>query len=190
MVGKNLNIFVLNECAIISAQEQCDKHVVKMIVESAQMLSTAHRMLDGSMDKRKSKSGKTMSKYWELPDGREHALYKAVHMGHPCTVWTMESGANYLWHYMHFVALCDEYTYRYGKVHMTDAKLRHVLSAIPKSIPNLDRTPFKLAMGSNPECMSSDPVESYRSFYHTKQERFKMVWSKRSVPSWFKFKTI
>ena len=180
-----MNIFVLNEDPIIAAQEQCDKHVVKMIVESAQMLSTAHRMLDGVMDKRKSNSGKTMSKYWALSDGREDCLYKAVHMGHPCTVWTMESSANYRWHYTHFVALCEEYTHRYGKVHMTDTKLRYVLQAIPKNIPNIDRTPFKLAMGSNPECMLPDPVESYRKFYKTKQARFKMSWTKSKIPDWF-----
>ena len=58
-----MNIFILNDDPVIAAKEQCDKHVVKMIVESAQMLSTAHRMLDGVMDKRRSKSGKTMSKY-------------------------------------------------------------------------------------------------------------------------------
>jgi hypothetical protein len=115
-----MNIFVLDESPIVSAQEQCDKHVVKMIVESAQMLSTAHRMLDGEQERRRSKSGKTMSKYWKLPDEREGLLYKAVHMGHPCTVWSMESRANYVWHYIHFVALCDEYQYRYGKKHLTD----------------------------------------------------------------------
>ena len=74
-----MNIFILNDDPVIAAKEQCDKHVVKMIVESAQMLSTAHRMLDGVMDKRRSKSGKTMSKYRELPDAREGSLYKAVH---------------------------------------------------------------------------------------------------------------
>ncbi len=180
-----MNIFILNDDPVIAAKEQCDKHVVKMIVESAQMLSTAHRMLDGVMDKRRSKSGKTMSKYWELPDAREGSLYKAVHMGHPCTVWTMESSANYSWHYKHFIALCDEYTYRYGKVHASDTKLRHVLQAIPKNIPNIDRTPFKLAMGSNPECMLEDAIESYQRFYETKQKRFTMTWSKRPMPSWF-----
>jgi hypothetical protein len=180
-----MNIFILNESPIIAAQEQCDKHVVKMIVESAQMLSTAHRMLDGNETRRQSKSGKTMSKYWELPDNRESVLYKAVHMGHPCTVWTMESKTNYVWHYAHFIALCDEYQYRYGKKHLTDQLLSETLKKIPDNIPDIKRTPFKLAMGSNPECVSKDPVESYRRFYETKQERFKMVWSKRPVPSWF-----
>ena len=63
-----MNLFILNRNPIIAAQDQCDKHVVKMIVESAQMLSTVHRMLDGIETKRPSKSGKTLAKYFELSD--------------------------------------------------------------------------------------------------------------------------
>lgn len=179
-----MNIFILHEDPIKSAQYQCDKHVVKMIVESAQMLSTAHRMVDGTMERRPSKSG-SMIQYYKLGDSRENTLYKACHFNHPSSIWSRESGANYRWHYRHFVALCDEYTHRYGKVHMTDTKLRYVLQAIPKNIPNIDRTPFKLAMGSNPECMLPDPVESYRRYYKTKRDRFTMAWTKRKIPEWF-----
>ena len=94
-----MNLFILNRNPVIAAQDQCDKHVVKMIVESAQMLSTVHRMLDGIETKRPSKSGKTMAKYFELSDDREDVLYKAVHFNHPCTVWSRESMHNYRWHY-------------------------------------------------------------------------------------------
>lgn len=179
-----MNIFILDNDPVIAAQEQCDKHVVKMIVESAQMLSTVHRMLDGVMERRPSKSG-AMLQYWKLNDQRENILYKACHFNHPSTVWTRESKANYQWHYKHFIALCDEYTYRYGKVHSTDTKLRIALQQIPTNIPKKHMTPFKLAMGSNPECMLEDAVESYRRFYETKQKRFTMVWTKRPVPKWF-----
>ena len=180
-----MNLFILNRNPIIAAQDQCDKHVVKMIVESAQMLSTVHRMLDGIETKRPSKSGKTMAKYFELSDDREDVLYKAVHFNHPCTVWTRESMHNYRWHYKHFAALCDEYTYRYGKVHSSDTKLRKHLEHLPDNIPVTKMTEFKLAMKSNPECMFECPVESYRAFYHTKQYRFKMDWTKRKIPEWF-----
>jgi len=179
-----MNIFILDNDPVIAAQEQCDKHVVKMIVESAQMLSTVHRMLDGVMERRPSKSG-AMLQYWKLNDQRENILYKACHFNHPSTVWTRESKANYQWHYQHFIALCDEYTYRYGKVHSTDIKLRIALQQIPTNIPEKHMTPFKLAMGSNPECILEDAVESYRRFYETKQKRFTMVWTKRPVPKWF-----
>ena len=180
-----MNIFVIHENPIIAAREHCDKHVVKMILESAQMLSTSHRILDGVEEKAPSVSGKTMSKYWRLDDYREPILYRAVHMKHPCTIWTMESSANYKWHYRLFEELCDEFTYRYGKVHSTDKKLRTILKNFPYKIPIKERTPFKLAMGSNPECMFEDPVKSYRAFYKTKEKRFSMTWKKRPTPAWF-----
>tara|TARA_Y100001972_G_scaffold112674_1_gene146608 strand:- start:267 stop:818 length:552 start_codon:yes stop_codon:yes gene_type:complete len=182
-----MNIFILDNDPVKAAQMQCDKHVPKMVVESAQMLSTVHRMLDGTMERRLSKSGKVRVQYWKLNDDRENILYKACHFNHPSTIWTRESIENYIWHYNHFAALCDEYTYRYGKLHATDAKLRKVLSLAPNNIPQTGMTKFKLAMKSNPECMFEDPIQSYRAFYQTKQHRFKMVWSKREVPGWFTY---
>ena len=141
-----MNIFILNEDPEIAAQEQCNKHIPKMVVESGQMLSTAHRMLDGELYHKPSKSGKRMVKYYDHPT-LEDQLYKAVHHGHPCTVWTMESVCNYMWHYRHFVALCDEYMYRYGKRHLTDTLLRDILRTPPANIPQVERTPFKLCNG-------------------------------------------
>lgn len=189
-----MNIFVLNEDPVIAAQEQCDKHIVKMITESAQMLCTVHRLLDGKMVRKPSKDGKRMLKYWCLYEGSddleaEMTFMKAVHPGHPCTVWTAESSANYEWHWKHYDALIDEYNYRYGdskgKQHGA-ARLRYILRTLPRNIPIGPMTKFKLAMGSNPECMfPDDPVKSYRLFYQTKQDRFKMSWTKREVPEWF-----
>jgi len=178
-----MNIFVLNENPVIAAREHCDKHVVKMILESGQMLSTAHRMLDGTeqIQVRNGRKHRT----WVLPDARENQMYQAVHMNHPCTIWTRETFANYKWHFELFMALCEEYTHRYGKVHVTQKKLQIPLSRFPNNIPNTPATPFRLAMGSNPECMGPDPIQSYRSFYRTKQNRFKMVWTKRPTPKWF-----
>lgn len=185
-----MNVFVLDDNPRQAAILQCDKHVVKMIVESAQMLSTAHRMLDGTVGLQPSKSGKRTVKYWTLPDDRENDLYKAVHVGHPCTVWTMMSDSNYIWHYEHFLALCNEYRYRYGKTHSTDSLLRYKLSKLPTNIPKGPLTPQPLAMKANPECMDpNDIVGSYRKFYQTKQDRFKMVWSRRQIPEWFNVKS-
>lgn len=180
-----MNIFILDKNPIIAAQQQCDKHVVKMIVESAQMLSTVHRMVDGTMERRPSKSG-SMLQYFKHPNSNlEKILYKACHFNHPSTVWTRESVQNYIWHYDHFYALCNEYTYRYGKIHSTETKLGEVLSIPPRYISHRNMTPFKLAMAAFPQCIVKDPIQSYRNFYQTKQERFKMVWTKRSIPEWF-----
>ena len=183
-----MNIFYLADSPIVAAQSQCDKHVVKMILESAQMLSTAHRMLDGIEQRLPSKSGKRMVKAYVHPDSHlDEVLYKAVHHNHPSTVWTREAHDNYMWHYEHFVALCDEYTYRYGKVHMTDTKLRDILATPPSKIA-AGKTTIRLAMNNEPQCIvDGDPVQSYRNYYQTKQDRFSMAWSKRSVPEWFKY---
>ena len=180
-----MNIFVTDPDPHVSARVLPDKHVVKMIVESAQMLSTVHRMVDGTMERRPSKSGSMLQYYKHPNDNLEHTLYKACHFNHPSTVWTRESIQNYIWHYDHFYALCLEYTYRYDKVHSTQTKLGEVLSIPPTNIPNIGRTPFKLAMANFPECIVEDPVQSYRNFYQTKQERFKMVWTDRPVPECF-----
>jgi hypothetical protein len=84
------------------------------------------------------------------------------------------------------VALCNEYTYRYGKVHSTDTLLRKALMNLPTNLPIGYKTQFPLAMKDFPECIDyNDVVGSYRKFYQTKQARFKMVWTKRSVPEWF-----
>ena len=183
-----MNIFCLDKCPIKAAQMQCNAHVVKMVTESAQMLSTAHRLLDGTETLRKSKSGKRLVKYWSLDGEIENILMKAVHTGHPCTVWTMTSKENYDWHWEHYKALSDEYTYRYGKNHgaFYNNKIGYILKMTPANIQSKGLTPFALAMGSNPECIDeSDPVASYRKFYKTKQSRFDMKWKNRDVPEWF-----
>ena len=182
-----MNIFALSPVPEVAAKWHCDTHVVKMILESAQMLSTAHRMLDGEMSHRPSKSGKTRVRYWELEGEHEDTLYKAVHTGHPCTVWTMESHMNYGWHYKLFKCLCEEYMHRYGKNHLSELKLLSILKSPPKNIKRSFMTPFALAMGASPECIDyNDPIGSYQNFYQTKQSRFAMKWTKRKIPHWFK----
>lgn len=188
-----MNIFTIDSTPATAAQYHCDKHVCKMIIEAAQMLSTTHRMLDGfqATEARTLKSGKVkVHKTWKHFDASlDSSLYQATHVNHPSNVWTRQTRANYKWHYELFLALCDEYTHRYGKVHATDIKLRSLLGQFPAKLQDGPLTTFPLAMKSNPECMDvNDPIASYRKFYHTKQARFKMVWSKREVPFWFTHK--
>ena len=129
-----MNIFHVDTDPKICAEQMCDKHVVKMVIETAQLLSTAHRVVDGEEYKGKTKSNRNI-KRWLHPDAEmETKLYKACHVNHPSTIWTRETSSNYEWLYTHFVALCDEYTHRYGKVHMTDTKLRNTLSRTPRNL--------------------------------------------------------
>ena len=106
-----MNIFVTDPDPVISAQTLCDKHVVKMVLESAQMLSTAWREYSS-----------------EYAD--EHELYKTAHLNHPCSIWVRLARENYRWLYKHFVALCEEYTHRYEKSHAS-ARLKGPLMWAP-----------------------------------------------------------
>ena len=150
-----MNIFFLDECPIKAAQMQCDRHVVKMILESAQLLSTAHRELDGD----------------EHAD--EVGLYKRTHKNHPSAVWARQSNSHYYWLHEHFLALCDEYSYRYGKTHLSDTKFRVALYSSPDNCPANEWV-------DPPQCMPDmykhgDTVIAYRSYYRLD----------KSVNDWF-----
>ena len=179
----NLNIFYLDKDPSIAASLQCNSHVVKMLLESAQMLSTAHRVLDGKEQIIVSSKGRK-NKYWFHPK-LERILYKPTHVNHPCNVWIRQSIPNYKWLYEHFVALAIEFEYRFEKVHMSFEKLNHVLARYPENIPRCaEFTDPPLAMKNQPQCIDeSDPVGSYRKFYCTKD--FNMTWTKRPIPDWY-----
>ena len=164
-----MNIFYLHSNPTIAAKYHNDKHVVKMILESAQMLSTAHRELD---------DGNVMN---------ESIVYKSAHKNHPSTKWARASYQNYRWLYLLFSDLCDEYTHRYGKVHLTDTKLREVLSIVPRGI---DYLPL---FTQPPQCMPDeykvpgDSVSAYRKYYIGEKAYFSK-WTNRDIPSWWKTK--
>ena len=142
-----MNIFYFDECPVKSAEAQPDKMLVKMPLETAQMLCTAHRMLDHYEVKLvPSKSGKRMVKRYVLDDERENILYASAYINHPCTVWARQSSGNYEWLYVHFLALGMEYTYRYGKEHSSITDLAKSLMHLPKNIHKGDMTPLAQAM--------------------------------------------
>ena len=181
-----MNIFRLSDCPKKAAQLQCNEHVIKMTLESAQMLSSAHRILDGS-EIIVLKNGRK-NRQWVHPDKHlDNVLYKGTHVNHPSSVWVRASKVNYMWLYHHFEALAKEFTFRYGKTHLSYEKLNHILCNSPKNIPNIPETQFYLAMQNRPQCIvNGDPVASYRLFYKTKMQDFKMNWTKRPVPEFMR----
>lgn len=185
-----MNIFVLDENPRVAAKYMCDKHVVKMVTESAQMLSTVHRILDGSAELRPSKSGKKKLMYWKLPDERENVLYRVAHQNHPCTIWAAGGIENYQWLVNHYQALAEEYTKRYGKMHKAFWKnnIGLHLSQPPFNIQNVYRTPFAIAMKKFPQCIvHGDAVKSYRNYYIMEKSRF-AKWKIGGPPEWFTHK--
>lgn len=152
-----MNIFVLSEDPIEAAQMMCDKHVVKMILESGQMLCAAH------------------------PEGE--APWKRTHYNHPCTVWTRTSSANYEWLAAHGLALCEEYTRRYGRRHASEDVLIWCAEHVPEAVPKGPQTPFAVAI-RNQEYHLGDAVSSYRAYYLGDKVRFAR-WRYCEPPTWW-----
>jgi hypothetical protein len=179
-----MNIFVVNSNPRQAAHDLCDKHVVKMIVESAQMLSTAHRVLDGKPSTRQTKTGRNV-KDWVHPDSHlDMSMCFAVMVNHPCTRWAMENDKNYLWLQQHAVGLLDEYTIRYGKIHSMDELIRAMLSKAPaKSPAAVATTPFAQAMPD--QYRNPDAVTAYRNYYMGEKRRF-AAWKTGHKPYWWK----
>ena len=154
-----VNRFMLDRNPAVAARMHCDKHVVKMCVEEAQMLSTVHRLHGYTGDE----------------------LYRATHAHHPCTAWAGASTWNYLWSYRLLVNLLAEYTHRYGRTHAT-ARLLEPLERPPVGVPVGFITEVPQAM---PEHLrGGDPVEAYRRFYRAEKAHFAR-WTARPVPAWF-----
>jgi len=182
-----MNIFYLDKDPIEAAKQSCDKHVVKMIVESAQMLSTAHRMIDGNLYTDKTKTGRKI-KRWKHPNpNMEKTLYKACHTGHPSTVWVMESAYNYHWLYKHMMALNTEFKMRYGHIldHKTVQLLEGALMYPPKNISlNTIATDPPPAMPDYCK-IPGDSVASYKKYYIYEKQRFATWKSPSTVPAWY-----
>lgn len=181
-----MNIFYLDNDPMVCAQYHNDKHVVKMILEYAQLLSTAHRVLDGTECTVLSKSGRK-KKVFTLPDvERDNLLYNATHINHPSAKWVRHSGDNYRWLYRLFRELCSEYTFRYGKVHLTDTKLKSILKNVPKNISDGEFCAPWRAMPDDykiDKSVKDYTMESYRAYYKgAKSHMFN--WKNREVPSW------
>lgn len=176
-----MNVFFLHDNPLTCARMHCDKHVVKMIIEYAQLLSTAHRMIDGK-EYIDASSGRRIRR-WKLEDPTmDSLLYKASHINHPSAKWVRESHSNYNWLYNMWVHLCDEYTVRYGKVHLTDAKLRKLLTKPPFCIKVGDFTNPPPAMPDY--CKEPDVIKSYRKYYILEKKRF-AKWKNAITPKWF-----
>lgn len=162
-----MNIFFTSVCPKESAENLCQRHIIKMILESAQMLCTAHR---------------------EFGDNSS-LLYKSAHKNHPSSVWVRKSRENYFWLYNHFIALCSLYTKNTGKVHKTDRELGVILAAAPANLPSRG---FRLPPMCMPDEFKSDNVcESYQNYltskykeWQTRDKSLKVIYPHGS-PSWY-----
>ena len=135
-----MNIFYLDEDPEVAAIVQYNKHVVKMILESAQMLCTAHR-------------------YY----GNDDVPYKTAHLNHPSTIWVRQNTKHYFWLYKHMLALGEEYTHRYGKIHMSITKCKEPLQLAPINMPTYK---FEQPPQCMPDEFKSDcAINAYWAYY-------------------------
>ncbi len=154
-----MNIFVLDEDPQIAATYHCDKHVVKMLLETVQLLSTAR-----------------------IEHGAE-APYRATHRKHPCSIWAAKSRENYAWLVNLGLGLDQEYTRRFGKQHLSGIRLREILKP-PEDMPSLGLTPFAQAM-PDIHRRPGDAVSAYRTYYINEKARF-AVWGRGGkTPDWW-----
>ncbi len=180
-----MNIFYLHPDPKICAEFHNDKHVVKMIIEYAQLMSTAHRILDGDEYTDLTANGRKI-KRWRLSDDREQALMKASHINHPSAVWARDSDLNYIWLYNMWRCLLIEYTHRYDKVHSC-ARLETVLSKIPNNIKTGFFTEPTPAMPDDCKIVGTwgwESLASYRNYY-IKNKTHLAKWKKRPAPDWY-----
>ena len=159
-----MNLFILSKNPSKNVQYHCDKHVVKMILEYAQMLCTAHRVLDD--------------------DRCDDILYKKTHTNHPCTRWVRHNDKNYIYTYTIFKLLCHEYTFRYGKIHLTETKLLDLLSIPPCNIKTRHSI-TKFAQAMPDDYKHTKAVIAYRLYYN-KDKSHIHSWTKRDIPYWIK----
>lgn len=161
-----MNIFFLDPQPEIAARMHCDKHVCKMIVEYAQMLSTAHHETGSPIAIR---------------------VYKPTHKNHPANVWVRSNAMHYHWLYQLWRSLGDEYQTAYNRNHLSIVKLATPLITAP---PNLPVKPFEMP----PQCMpdefkASDTVEAYRQFYILGKPFAKWNRPKSEMPEWYRIAT-
>jgi hypothetical protein len=168
---------------MVCAHYHNDKHVVKMIVETAQLLSTAHRMLDGEPYTELSPKGRKRRR-WKMKNSvSEKLLYKATHFNHPSAVWVRQSKENYHWLYGLFVCLLKEYTFRYMKKHKTE-KLILELFVPPDNIADKPFTPPTFACKNKALYECGDRIKEYRLYYINEKEHI-AKWTHRERPEWY-----
>ena len=155
-----MNIFVLDTDPRTCAVYHNDKHVVKMILETAQLLCGVHHATDSQYD---------------IP-------YKLSHKNHPCAIWSRECYENYIWLCDLGLELCKEYTHRYDKRHKSQDVIEWCIINKPNLPTHNKLTPFALAMPDEYK-VAGDSIQSYHNYYNGDKKRM-FSWKKRETPSW------
>lgn len=165
-----MNIFFLHPNPRRCARWHCDKHVVKMILESCQLLYTCHWIMSGDLPE---------PPYIHCAPNRG---YKPTHANHPCGIWLRESLDNYRWLVQLTYELCLEYEFRYGKKHKCEDHLEWLAAVEPLNLKRVGFTPPKCAMPE--EYRRKNPVVAYRLYYKFDKDKVRGIvqYKKRHRP--------
>jgi hypothetical protein len=179
-----MNVFILDESPIRAAEYHCDKHIVKMPLEAAQLLCTAHRVLDGK-EQSLVINGRQRKLFVHSDSSLDQTLYTSTHVNHGCAVWVRESAQNYYWLYELMLELNNEFVRRYRKEkdHETICRLSAVLSQAPSNQKDIGFTMPPLCMPDEYK-IPGDVVRSYRNYY-SKGKRSIATWTDTPIPHWF-----
>jgi hypothetical protein len=178
-----MNIFVLDLDHYLNAKYHVDKHIVKMPLEAAQLMSTVSWIDDyfgytpRPLDSAEAKVLKLYLSGLELDFWADR--YAMTHYNHPCSIWARTSAENYQWLYEYAMSLGNEYTNRYGKWHKSTSVALHIPE--PQALPTIGLTPFAQAMPD--QYKGPDTVKAYRDYY--KAEKRHIAEWKRGVPDWW-----
>lgn len=188
-----MNIFALSSNPVEAARQMVDKHVVKMPTESCQMLHTNTLYFHYKSVYGVEPSLKELKAFHASINSK---LMKPAMLNHPSTIWARETKSNYMWLHQHALALCEEYTYRYGKEHGSQ---KRILDSMTFDFDPADQTPLTIAMADeyrldhetyfaeNPNLGHWDfVIDSYRNYYIKAKYQF-ASWKGRDVPSWYDF---
>jgi hypothetical protein len=167
-----MNIFILDWDVKKCTQYHVDKHVVKMILETAQLLCGVHHVTD-----------EVTTKYRPSTD---QVPYKLSHKNHPCAIWARKSLSNYLYLCELGLELSKEYTHRYGKQHKSEMVILWCIMNKP-NIPDIGFTEPSKAMPD--EFKVDSVVESYRNYYMGAKSDL-AAWKNREKPFWFEKKEL
>jgi|TARA_R100000149_G_C5873167_1_gene136958 hypothetical protein len=179
-----MNIFALSKDPVESAQQMIDKHVVKMPTESCQMLHTNSLYFLFWNCHGREPSLKELKQFHK--ESHFSYLMKPAMLNHPSTIWARQNKSNYMWLYNHALALCKEFTYRYGKTHGTE---KRILDSFTFDYNEDELTPVSIAMADEyrlpPKKHSWDfVIDSYRHYYLEGKWKF-ASWKNNRMPQWW-----
>lgn len=161
-----MNLFILDFMPVTAAQYNCDRHVIKIILEAVEMMAYAYDADDFKPLK------------WVHKANR--------HLNHPMSRWVRASRQNFDWTYQHAVALCQEYTFRYDKVHSYEQHVQWIGMNMPiDNLSNFGQTDWPRCFGPWKDILetTNNAVQDYRKYYMV-AKRF-ATWKKRPIPDWY-----